>query len=102
MDDFDGTGWTACPYPHINPSYLAPTAVAADSRGRIYASSFGDDRISRMDDISGAGFVTYGRSGSGIGEFGAPFGIAIDAQDRIYVVDADNGRIVRMDAIDGS
>jgi len=102
MDDFSGAGWAAFTYPRVNKSLLSPDAVAVDSQGRIYTSSTGDDWISRMDDIAGTGFVTFGRPGSGVGEFAAPFGIAIDAQDHIYVADADNGRIVRMDAIDGS
>src|SRR5262245_28037110 len=102
MDDFSGAGWAAFPYPRVNTSFIVPAAIAADSRGRIYASSLGDDRISRMDDIAGTGFLTYGRPGSGVGEFAGPFGLAIDSQDRIYVADADNGRLVRMDAIDGS
>jgi len=102
MDDFSGAGWAAFTYPSVNKSLLSPDAVAVDSQGRIYASSTGDDWISRMDDITGTGFVTLGRPGTGVGEFAAPFGIAVDAQDRIYVADADNGRIVRMDSIDGS
>ena len=102
MDDFSGAGWAAFTYPSVNKSLISPTAVAADAQGRIYASSLGDDWISRMDDITGKGFVTLGRPGSGVREFAAPFGMTIDAQDHIYVADADNGRIVRMDSIDGS
>ena len=102
MDDFTGAGWIAFAYPSVNKSLLSPGAIAADSHGRIYASSLGDDWISRMDDISGKGFVTLGRPGGGVREFAAPFGLAIDAQDRLYVADSDNGRIVRMDSIDGA
>ena len=102
MDDLSGAGWTAFTYPSLNKSVLSPSAVAADSQGRIYASSFGDAWISRMDDITGKGFVTLGRPGRGVGEFASPFGVALDAHDHIYVADADNGRIVRVDSIDGS
>ena len=102
MDDFTGAGWAAFAYPSVNKSLISPGAIAADSHGRIYASSLGDDWISQMDDISGKGFVTLGRPGGGVREFAAPFGLAIDAQDRIYVADSDNGRIVRMDSIDGA
>ena len=66
MDDLSGTGWAVFTYPSVNKSVLSPSAVAADSQGRIYASSFGDAWISRMDDITGKGFVTLGRPGSGI------------------------------------
>jgi streptogramin lyase len=102
MDDFDGAGWAAFAYPRVNTSVLSPTAVAADRQGRVYASSFGDDTISRMDNIGGAGFVTLGRRGTGAGEFHGPFGMAVDAQGRLYVADSGNDRIVRMDAADGS
>jgi DNA-binding beta-propeller fold protein YncE len=102
MDDFDGSGLVSFAYPSTNPAFISPTAIAVDSQGRIYATSAGDDTISRMDDITGAGFVRLGRSGAGVGEFAGPFGIAVDSRDRIYVVDSDNDRIVRMDGIDGS
>src|SRR5262245_12747085 len=89
MDDFSGAGWTTFAYPRVNNSLIAPTAVAVDSLGRIYAVNTADNNISRMDDIFGLGFVTLGRGGSGVGEFNGPFGIAIDAEDRIYVADAE-------------
>src|SRR5262245_38517419 len=88
MDDFSGAGWTTFAYPRVRTGVIAPTGVAVDSLGRIYAVNTADNTISRMDDISGAGFVAFGRGGSGVGEFNGPFGIAIDAEDRIYVADA--------------
>lgn len=102
MDDFSGAGWTSFVYPRTNTSLIAPTSVAVDSKGRIYASNLADDNISRMDDITGKGFVSFGRLGLGVGEFNEPFGIAVDNQDRIYVADAGNRRIVSMTDIDGS
>src|SRR5262245_21103074 len=61
MDDFSGAGWTTFAYPQVNTTLIAPTSVAVDSRGRIYAANTGDDNISRMEGIGGGGFVTYGR-----------------------------------------
>lgn len=102
MDDFSGAGWTTFAYPRANTTLGAPIAIAADSRGRIYASNTGDDNISRMDAIGGNGFVTFGGSGSGTGQLREPSGLAVDAQDRIYVADSANGRIVRVDDISGA
>jgi streptogramin lyase len=102
MDDFGGAGWATFAYPRVNTSFITPTAIAVDSRGRIYATNLADDNVSRMDDITGKGFVTLGTAGRGVGQFDGPFGIALDPQDRIYVADTNNGRLVRVDSIDGS
>ena len=78
------------------------SASRSTRRVGIYASNPADDNISRMDDITGKDFTTFGRSGSGVGEFGGvsgsaemfggPLGLAVDSQDRLYVADSDNGR----------
>jgi hypothetical protein len=44
MDDFSGAGRAAFTYPLVNQSFIGPASIAADSGGRIYASSLGDDR----------------------------------------------------------
>lgn len=60
--------------------------------------------IVRVDDMTGAGWVQFGRRSpkGGIGQFDCPTGIAIDATDRIYVADPRNGRVARMDDMTGA
>jgi sugar lactone lactonase YvrE len=47
-----------------------PVGVTVDSQGRIYTFDVNNARIVRIDDMTGAGWTTYGGSGtSGVGEF---------------------------------
>lgn len=84
-----------------------PAGLAVDSLGRIYVADRGNNRIVRMDDMSGANWTTFAgtvqsdHAGSTT-PFKNPTGVAIDAQGRILVADQGNGRIVRMDDMKGS
>jgi sugar lactone lactonase YvrE len=82
--------------------FAYPTGVVVDASGRIYVADYGNNRIVRLDDISGAGWTAFGRQGSGINQFAYPTGVAVDARGRIYVADMSNSRIVRMDDISGA
>ena len=68
----------------------------------IYIAVGGNNRIIFMDDMTGAGWIAYGDSGSGIGKFIKPSGIDIGQDGKIYVVDGGNDRIVRIDDMSGS
>ncbi len=61
-----------------------------------------NNRIVRVDDTSGAGWVAYGTSGTGTGNFDSPIDVFIDASNRIYICDMGNHRIVRMDDMLGN
>jgi len=82
--------------------FAYPTGVALDAGGRIYVADYGNNRIVRMDDLSGAGWTAFGKQGSGISQFNYPARVAVDSSGRIYVADMGNGRIVRMDDMSGS
>lgn len=75
-----------------------PRSAVTDAQGRIYAADAGNHRVVRIDDISGAGAVTYG----GFGTLAGPRGVHVDAQGRIYIADTGNNRIVRIDDMSGA
>lgn len=76
--------------------------MVIDGSDRIYFSDWGNNRIIRIDDITGAGWTTYGTSGSGVGQFSRPLGLALDSTGRVYICDKNNGRIIRMDDMSGT
>ncbi len=90
-----------------NVTNIAVTCAAGSGGGtgsgvKIYAS--GTNKIVRMDDISGAGWTTFGSVGAGLNQFsnGGPRGIYVDAAGKIYAVDKNNNRIVRMNDMTGA
>src|SRR5437879_12852428 len=68
---------------------------------KIYVADASNNRIVRMDDMTGAGWTPFGTSGSGMNQFNGPFGIFVSAE-QIYVADRNNNRIVRMDSMTGA
>ena len=78
----------------------SPTGICTDSQGRIYVTEY--HRIVRIDDMTGAGWTTYGVEADtpGVGKFSAITAIALDANDRIYVM--DYGHITRIDDMTGA
>lgn len=74
----------------------------AGSRKKIYIADRLNDRIVRIDNVDGSGWMTFGRTGSGVGQFLEPFWVSVDNNGRIYVADVGNHRIVRFDDMTGS
>ena len=79
-----------------------------DSKGRIYIPDTLNDRIIRVDDMTGKGWVTYGTSGKmegedspRIGKFIAPTAVRLDSQERIYILEQSLTRVVRIDDMTG-
>ena len=71
-------------------------------RRQIYvASTFGNNSIIRMDDMTGANWTSVGTTGSGAPQFEAPKDVFVDGAGRICVTDSFNYRIVRMDDMSG-
>lgn len=62
----------------------------------------GNNRIVRMDDMTGTGWTTLGTSGTGINQFRYPRRIFVDRARRIYVTDYGTGRIVRVNDMTGA
>lgn len=78
-----------------------PRGVDIDSLGRIYIADSGNNRIIRIDDMTGTNFTTYGSLGAGTGQFNFPTRVRIDSNNKIYIVDRNNNRIVRIDDMNG-
>src|SRR3989441_6291482 len=68
----------------------------------IYVADESNNRIVRMDDVTGAGWTPFGTFGSGMNQFRFPSGIYVSAAGQIFVTDAFNHRIVRMDSMTGT
>src|SRR3989442_11435858 len=68
----------------------------------IYVADESNNRIVRMDDMTGAGWTPFGTFGSGMNQFRFPSGIYVSAAGQIFVTDAFNHRIVRMDSMTGT
>jgi streptogramin lyase len=91
-------------------SFNYPQAVAIDGQGNVYIADAGNNRIRKVDALTGiistvAGNGSNGYSGDGgpaiAASFYYPQGVAVDGQDSIYIVDAGNNRIRRVDALTG-
>ena len=73
FDDFAGTNWMVVP-----GAFGQPRGVWKDSEGKIYVCGFnGVHRIGRVDDPTGANFVSFGANGNGVNQFQNPAGIWI-------------------------
>jgi hypothetical protein len=69
------------------------TNVARGHNGDLYISDgYGNARVHRFAP-DGTHLTSWGRPGSGPGEFNLPHGIAIDSAGRVYVADRENSRV---------
>lgn len=72
----------------------------------VYIADSGNNRIVRMDDISGRGWVEVGTFGHGADHLYGPNCVAVDSKIRIYVgddtTDDTRERIIRFDDMKGS
>jgi len=74
-----------------------PTSVAIAPNGDVFvaeghAPAYGNSRIMKFD-RSGKFLMTFGRVGSGDGEFRSPHAIAFDSQGRLFVANRSNSRV---------
>jgi len=67
----------------------------------VYIADTSNNRIVRVDDMTGDNWITFGKSGTGTNQFQGPYDISVDASGRIYVTDSVNCRIVRIDNMSG-
>ena len=74
-----------------------PTDVAWDAAGNIYVSDgYVHSRVAKFDP-NGNWIGTWGKRGSGPGEFWTAHNIAIDADNHVWVADRSNGRLQMFD-----
>ncbi len=79
--------------PRFQAPFNHPTDVAVASDGEIYVSDgYGNSAIHRFS-ASGEHMTTWGRPGSGPGEFTPPHAIWVDRAERVLVADRENNRV---------
>lgn len=85
----------------------SPTGLAIDSKGNLFISDSGNERVRMINLETGiintiAGTGKSGYSGDEAvavrAELSNPLGLAVDKQDNIYIVDRGNNRIRKIDA----
>ena len=67
----------------------------------VYVADTSNNRIVRMDDMTGDNWITFGKTGAGTNQFQGPYDISVDTSGRIYVTDSVNCRVVRIDNMSG-
>ena len=71
-----------------------PRAVAVNSQGELWVCEYGaTERVQRFSKDGRRLLASFGRFGSGPGEFNRAEGLCVDRQDRLYVADSCNHRI---------
>jgi streptogramin lyase len=110
INDMTGAGWTTLgSYGDGVNGFAEPQGIFVGVTGQIYVAdtgvsfrgSFGGNRIVRVDNITGAGWTTFGTKGSGAYQFSSPRGVFVNATG-IYAADSGNHRIVRINNMTGA
>ena len=79
--------------PSFNKPFNHPTDIAQASNGDLYISDgYGNSNIHCFSSEGNYKF-SWGKQGTGAGEFSTPHSIWIDHLDRIFVADRENNRI---------
>jgi sugar lactone lactonase YvrE len=96
--------------PATSASLNWPLGVALDTHGNLFIADTGNNRIRRVDAITGiittvAGDSIEGFSGDGgpatSASLNAPYGVALDAFGNLFIADSSNCRVRRVDAVTG-
>jgi DNA-binding beta-propeller fold protein YncE len=75
-----------------------PADVAFAASGDFYiADGYGNSRVVKFN-RTGEFLKTWGKKGTGPGEFNLPHAVQVDAEGRVYVADRENNRIQVFDA----
>jgi DNA-binding beta-propeller fold protein YncE len=69
-----------------------PESAKFASDGTLYVADLKNDRIQTFN-ATGKFLTTWGKTGTGPGEFKTPAGIGIDKHDNIYVTEIGNDRV---------
>ena len=78
--------------------FYQPTQVVVGPSGNVYVSDgYGNSRVVKFS-AAGEFVKTWGRKGSGQGEFNLPHCIAVDSDENIYVAERLNDRVQVFDS----
>src|SRR5436309_10514552 len=111
INDMTGAGWTTFgTYGTGVNQFMSPTGIFVNPAGQICVTNMGAMRVTdpgsmrlvRVNDMTGAGWTTFGGLGSGINQFSYPASISVNAAGQIFVADVANDRFVRIDDMDGA
>src|SRR2546426_690719 len=115
IHDMTGAGWTTFGTDGRGVNQFdAPEGIAVTAAGQIFVVDSGNDRIVRINDMTGgAGWTTFGTRGRGVrtsygyvstevNHFFTPRGIAVTAAGEIFVTDLLTHRIVRIHGMTGA
>ncbi len=84
-----------------NGEFNGPFGVAADADGNVYVTDRGNHRVQKFEVRRNGGawevrhVRTWGRKGTGPGEFDGPLGITLDSAGNLWVADGYNHRLQR-------
>lgn len=82
-------GEPGCDATHFN----RPTDVAITPDGQVFVTDgYGNARVVHLD-AEGKYVKSWGKLGTGPGEFNLPHSIVVDSQGRLYVADRNNARV---------
>ena len=74
-------------------TFNKPTDIAWAPNGAFYVSDgYGNSRIVKYSK-EGKHLLSWGKKGSGPGEFNLPHSVAVDSKGQVYVADRENNRI---------
>src|SRR5690349_314090 len=80
-----------------NGQLSEPFDLALDSKGNIWISDTGNNRIEEFSE-KGEYLGQFGKLGSGKGEFKSPKGIVIDSLGNFWIVDSGNNRVQKLNS----
>ncbi|HUQ92375.1 MAG TPA: peptidyl-alpha-hydroxyglycine alpha-amidating lyase family protein [Bryobacteraceae bacterium] len=80
-------------------TFNRPTDIAFTPDGRFFyvSDGYGNSRVVKFT-MAGRYVSTWGKKGTGPGEFNTPHSIAVDSKNNVYVSDRENNRIQIFDA----
>ncbi|MCY4566656.1 MAG: hypothetical protein OXE40_19510, partial [Gammaproteobacteria bacterium] len=96
--------------PATDALFRVPTGVAVDATGNLYIADLGNNRVRRLDAVTG---IVATVAGTGEGSFGGDGGpavdahlftprrVALDANGNLYVAEVQNSRVRRVEAATG-
>lgn len=96
--------------PATSASLKYPQAIALDSQGNLFITDLSNQRVRRVDAVSGvittiAGTGSSGYNGDGIpataAQLNYPDGVAVASNGDVYIADFTNQRVRRIDATTG-